>query len=233
MEYYPIYLDLKNRPCLVVGGGTIALRKAEGLLVCGAKVHVISPWITPELREMENLNAVAAFRKKMEPGFNPETDPHHPVTFEERKYRPGDTQGYTLVIAATDDRPVNAQIYEEARELGIPVNVVDDPPLCGFILPSIIRRGPVTIAFSTSGRSPALARRLREYLERAIGPEYGELADLLGELRPLMKQHIPTEEARNDVMDEMLSRGVLKLLRQGKREEALEVAEACICSSSA
>lgn len=233
MEYYPIFLDLKNRPCLVVGGGVIALRKVEGLLVCGAKVHVISPEIVPELRDFERVNAVAGFRKRVEPAFDPATDPHHPVTFDVRKYRPGDTQGYTVVIAATDDRPVNAQIYEEAREFGIPVNVVDDPPLCGFILPSLIRRGPVTIAFSTSGRSPALARRLREYLERAIGPEYGELADLLGELRPLMKEHIPTEEARNEVMDEMLSRGVLKLLRQGRREEAKEVAAECICSSSA
>ena len=233
MEYYPIYLDLKNRPCLVVGGGTIALRKAEGLLLCGAKVHVVSPMIVSELRELESLDAVNAFRKRVEPALDPATDPTHPVTFEVRKYQPGDTKGYTLVIAATDDRPVNARVFEEARELGIPVNVVDDPPLCGFILPSIIRRGPVTIAFSTSGRSPALARRLREYLERAIGPEYGELADLMGELRPLMKQRIPTEEARNEVMDEMLSRGVLKLLRQGKREEAREVAEACICSSSA
>lgn len=232
MEFYPIYLDLKNRPCLVVGGGTIALRKAEGLLVCGAKVHIISPMIVPELQALEELEAVRAFRRNAESGFDPEKDPHHPVTFEVRKYAPGDTEGYTLVIAATDDRPVNAQVFEEARELGIPVNVVDDPPLCGFILPSIIRRGPVTLAFSTSGRSPALARRLRQYLERAIGPEYGEMADLMGDLRPMMKQYIPTEEARNEVMDEMMRRGILKLLRQGKRDEAREVAEACICSSS-
>ena len=232
MEYYPIFLDLKSRPCLVVGGGTIALRKAEGLLVCGAKVHVISPMIVPELQALESAEEVIALRERMEPGFTPDGQPVHPVTFEARKYQPGDTRNYTLVIAATDDRPVNAQVFEEARELGIPVNVVDDPPLCGFILPSIIRRGPITIAFSTSGRSPALARRLREYLSRAIGPEYGEMADMMGELRPLMKQHIPSEEARNEVMDEMLSRGVLKLLRQGKRDEAMEVARQCICSSS-
>ena len=112
------------------------------------------------------------------------------------------------------------------------MNVVDDPPLCGFILPSTIRRGPITLACSTSGRSPALARRLREYLERAIGPEYGVFAGMLGELRPLMKERIPTEEARNAAMDAMLSRGVLKLLRQGKRDEAMEVARECICTSS-
>jgi siroheme synthase-like protein len=233
MDYYPIFLDLKSRPCLVVGGGTIALRKAEGLLLCGAKVHVVSPVIVPDLREMESVEAVTSFRKNAEPGFDPAAQPVHPVTFEVRPYEPGDTRGYTLVIAATNDRAVNAQVFEEARELGIPVNVVDDPPLCGFILPSIIRRGSVTIAFSTAGRSPALAKRLREYLERAVGPEYGELADLLGDLRPLMKERIPTEEARNEVMDEMMSRGVLKLLRQGKRDEAREVATECICSSSA
>ena len=211
MEYYPIFLDLKERPCLVVGGGMVALRKTEGLLDCGAKVDLISPVIVSELRE-------AATSK--------------PLRLIERKYQTGDSEGYSLVIAATDDRAVNAGIYEEVRELGIPVNVVDDPPLCGFILPSIIRRGPITVAFSTSGRSPALARRLREYLERAIGPEYGALAELLGELRPLFKQYVPTEEARNEVMDEMLSRGVLKHLRRGQIDQAREVATACICSSS-
>jgi precorrin-2 dehydrogenase/sirohydrochlorin ferrochelatase len=235
MEYYPIFLDLKGRSCLVVGGGTVACRKVEGLLLCGARVHVISPEIVPEIRALETPEAVDALRQRMEPqtGQDLGDQQYTPATFEVRKFQSGDTQGYTVVIAATNDRAVNAQIFEEARDLGIPVNVVDDPPLCGFILPSIIRRGPITICFSTSGRSPALARRLREYLERSIGPEYGELADLLGELRPLMKEHIPSEEARNEVMDDMLSKGVLKLLRQGKRQEALEVAQRCICSSSA
>jgi siroheme synthase-like protein len=233
MEYYPIFVDLKNRPCLVAGGGTIALRKAEGLAICGAKVHIVSPEIVPELRALESREAVAAMRLRYEPdGPREPTALDHPVTFDVRKYRAGDLKGYAAVIAATNDRAVNARIYEEGRDLGVPVNVVDDPPLCGFILPSIIRRGPITIAFSTSGRSPALAKRLREYLERSIGPEYGDFAEMLGELRPLFKRHVPTEEARNGVMDDMLSRGVLKLLRQGKREEAREVAERCICSSS-
>ncbi len=212
MDYYPLFLDLKDRPCLVVGGGVIALRKTEGLLDAGARVRVISPDFVEELQALPQSRA---------------------VILEQRKYQAGDSQGNTLVIAATNDRPVNASIFEEARALGIPVNVVDDPPLCGFILPSIIRRGPITVAFSTSGRSPALARRLREYLERAIGPEYGEFAEMMGELRPLMKERIPTEEARNEVMDAMLKGGVLKLLRQGKRDDAMEVARQCICSSSA
>jgi siroheme synthase-like protein len=234
MEFYPIFVDLKERPCLVAGGGTIALRKVEGLAICGAKVHVISPEIVPELRALESREAVAAMRQGYEPGSSTTPTEHdHPVTFEVRKYEPGDVQGYAVVIAATNDRAVNASIYEEAKALGIPVNVVDDPPLCGFILPAIIRRGPITLAFSTSGRSPALAKRLRQYFERAIGPEYGEFAELLGELRPLFKEHIPSEEARNVAMDEMLSRGVLKLLRQGDREAAMEVAKECICSSSA
>jgi siroheme synthase-like protein len=164
MGYYPVFLEMKDRPCVVVGGGTVAERKVEGLLAAGARVTVISPEVTP---------ALAALRE--------EGRLHHIA----RQYRGGDLGGYEVAVAATDDGTVNAEVAHEGRSASrrIWVNAVDDPPNCDFILPSVIRRGDIVIAVSTGGSSPALARRLREELEAFLSEDYGPLAALLQEVR--------------------------------------------------
>jgi len=164
MGYYPVFLEMKDRPCVVVGGGTVAERKVEGLLAASAQVTVISPELTP---------ALAALKK--------EGRLHHVA----RPYREGDLEGYEVAVAATDDRAANAEVAADGRSASgrIWVNAVDDPTNCDFILPSVIRRGDIVIAASTGGASPALARRLREELEAFLSEDYGPLAELLQDVR--------------------------------------------------
>jgi len=162
MRYYPIFLDLKAHPCLVIGGGSVAERKVESLLQAQGQVTVISPMLTPQLR------AWAADRK---------------ITVHERPYRPGDLQGFSLVFAATSDEAIHQQIAAEAREAGVFLNVVDRPALCSFIVPAIVSQGDLTLAISTGGASPALAKRIRRTLEQSFGPEYDLALQLLARLR--------------------------------------------------
>jgi siroheme synthase-like protein len=162
MGYYPVFLEMKDRPCVVVGGGTVAERKVEGLLAAGARVTVISPELTPALAALKaegRLQHIA------------------------RAYREGDLEGYEMAVVATDDGAVNAEVAREGQRRRVWVNAVDDPPNCDFILPSIIRRGDVIIAASTGGASPALARRLREELAAFLDEDYAPLAELLQEVR--------------------------------------------------
>ena len=162
MAYYPVFLEMKDRPCVVVGGGKVAERKAEGLLDAGARVTVVSPDLTPALaalREEGRLRHVA------------------------RPYREGDLEGYEVAVVATDDGAVNAEVAREGRMRRVWVNAVDDPLNCDFILPSVIRRGDVVVAVSTGGASPALARRLREELEAFLDEDYAPLTELLQEVR--------------------------------------------------
>ncbi|HUV04165.1 MAG TPA: bifunctional precorrin-2 dehydrogenase/sirohydrochlorin ferrochelatase [Armatimonadota bacterium] len=207
MSHYPVNLDLKGRRCVIVGGGPIAERKAQMLLDFGAAVGVIAPELTPRLHDLAENGLV-----------------EHTAGV----YMPGMLDGAFLVIAATDDRETNKAVSSEAQRLGILVNVVDDPELCTFFVPAILRRGDFIISISTSGRSPALARRVREELESRFGPEYGELADLLGELRDEMKARHPDPAERYQVFLRILDSGVLDLLAQGKRNEAIERARKCI-----
>ena len=162
MGYYPVFLEMKDRPCVVVGGGMVAERKVEGLLAAGAQVTVISPELTP---------ALAALKKEGR------------LSHVARPYREGDLAGYEVAVVATDDGAANAQVAREGRGRRVWVNAVDDPPNCDFILPSVIRRGDIVIAASTGGASPALARRLREELEAFLSEDYGPLAELLQEVR--------------------------------------------------
>jgi siroheme synthase-like protein len=162
MGYYPVFLEMKDRPCVVVGGGMVAERKVEGLLAAGAQVTVISPELTP---------ALAALKKEGR------------LSHVARPYREGDLAGYEVAVVATDDGAANAQVAREGRGRRVWVNAVDDPPNCDFILPSVIRRGDIVIAASTGGASPALARRLREELEAFLDEDYGPLAELLQEVR--------------------------------------------------
>ena len=162
MRYFPAFLDLHDRRCIIVGAGQVAERKARILLRAGAAVDVIGP------RLSSGLSILKEKRK---------------IRHRSRVFRSGDLAGAFLVIAATDNRQVNERIAREAEKKNILVNVVDDPTLCNFIVPSWIERGDLLIALSTSGQSPALARSLRQRFEREVGPEYAFLLKLLGELR--------------------------------------------------
>ena len=196
MTSYPIvltHLDL----AVVIGGGSVAQRKVEGLLEAGAGVLVISPELTP------GLEALAAGDR---------------VRVTRRAYRAGDLAGAGVAIAATGDREVNEAVFGEARERGVPVNVVDDPAHCTFHVPAVIRRGPVTVAISTGGASPHLAARLRREVASIVGPEYGVLARILGEWRGWILRHVPAEA--REAMWDGLAGAMLPLLREGREAEA-------------
>jgi len=164
---YPVVLDLTGRPCLVVGGGAIALRKVSALVEAGARVTVVSPSLTPALLRL----AAEA-----------------PLRWRPREYAQGDAAGFTLVMVATDDRAVNAAVAAECRERGIWVNCADDPARCDFILPSVLRRGAVTVAVSTGGQSPTLARLLREDLDALLPWDVAALTDVVASVRSALSE---------------------------------------------
>ena len=189
--YYPIFLELTQRCCLVVGGGTVAERKVQGLLEAGADVVVVSPTLT------EALHALAVDSL---------------LTYFPRPFRDEDVKGCALVIAATDRVEVNAHVAKTARRLGIWVNVVDTPAVCDFIAPAVVRRGALQIAISTGGKSPMLAKRLRQGLEALIGPEYGELADILGAMRTSLRYRGEPSEVWHAMFRRVIDASCLPLL---------------------
>lgn len=195
--YYPVALDLLERPCLVVGGGRIAEEKIDPLLRSGAEITVISPEVREPFRELERNGR---------------------ITLHLREYQPGDIDGYYLVIAATDSFQANAVIAQEAREKRIFVNAVDDPPNCDFFAVSIVRRNNLQVSISTNGLSPAFARWMREHLDETLPEELGDLLDVLGDVRSTLKERrtIPTYEYWKQAIDEE----VLAELRAGNRERA-------------
>jgi precorrin-2 dehydrogenase len=180
VRYYMACLDLRGRDCLVVGGGRVATEKVHGLLDCGAQVTVVAPQIEDELRKL-------------------------PVRIERRAFSRSDVVGRFLVVAATNDRSVNAVVSSVARERETLCNVADDPELCSFILPAIVRRDPIVVGVSTGGASPALAQRIRSDVAELIGPEHAELARRLEALRPWAKRELPTYEARRDYFQQLVA----------------------------
>lgn len=174
---YIACIDLSERDCLVVGAGNVGLEKIEGLLTAGANVTVVAPDAIEPVR-----NLAASGR----------------VTLVERVFRPDDVRGKTIVIAATSDNSVNRHVYETARAAGILVNVADVPDLCDFILPAIHRSGPLAVAVSTNGASPALAQRMRRETAERFDEAYAELATILEGLRPWAKANLPTYRHRKD-----------------------------------
>ena len=174
MHYFSICLDLSGKICIVIGGGKVAERKVQGLLACGAGVTVISPELTEALREL-----AAAER----------------INLIQRPYEDGDLLGAFLVIAATDEPQVQRKVHEEAARANLLLNVADVPELCNFILPATLRRGDLAVAVSTGGKSPALARRIRERLDEIFPSEYEEYVTLLGLLRPfILQRHLSHQE---------------------------------------
>lgn len=176
MRYYPVFLDLKGRPCTVVGGGRVAERKVEALLRAGASVTVISPGFTKKIKKFADGG------KDADGGVKTLADGGR-VDLLGRRYKRGDLAGAFLAVSATGSKDVNRAVYEEALMLNILVNVVDDPGNCNFIVPSVVDRGGLIIAISTSGKSPYLAKTIREDLETLIGTEYETFVEILGAVR--------------------------------------------------
>lgn len=162
MKVYPAFLNLEGRPCLVVGGGAVGERKVLDLLAAGAAVTVVSPQLTPALQELVSSGRVQ----------------HLATTFQPRHL-----EGQFLVIGATDDAATNQQVSAAAQERRLPVNIVDAPALCTFVVPATIRRGDLVLAIGTGGKSPALAKKLRQELEQQFGPEYQTYLEILGLIR--------------------------------------------------
>ncbi|RNE93260.1 siroheme synthase CysG [Marichromatium sp. AB32] len=199
MELLPIFLDMQGQPCLVVGGGTTAARKAGNLLRAGAELTLISPTLSDELAELAESGRLRHLA---------------------RCFAPEDIPGNRLVIAATDDRDTNHRIAEIAKGHGIPVNVVDDPEACSFLLPSIVDRSPVVIAVSTGRASPVLARLLRTRLEGLIPAGYGRLAELCRRYRTPVKQRFDDARDRRRFWDRVLLGGVAERIFAGQQDAA-------------
>lgn len=200
--YYPVYLQLRGQSCVVIGGGEIAEGKVEGLLAAQAKVVVISPDLTPHLRDLVEEKQ---------------------LTYLAREYQPGDLSGAFLVICATDQVEINHLVWQEATANRQLVNVVDDTPRCNFIAPSILRKGDLTIAISTSGKAPALAVRLKERLQHELGPEYERFLELAGELREPLARHVPDFETRKALWYELVDSEILDVLARGDEASAREI----------
>jgi precorrin-2 dehydrogenase/sirohydrochlorin ferrochelatase len=177
---YIACLNLASRQALVVGAGTVGLEKVEGLLACDARVRVVAP------------DAGAGIRRLAGAGS---------ITWDERGYESSDLDGCLLVVAATSDTDLNRRVYEDAESRALLVNVVDVPELCNFILPAIVRQGPIAVAISTSGASPALAQRMRDEAAKLFGAPYADLAALLDEVRAWAKTTLPTYQDRKAFFD--------------------------------
>jgi siroheme synthase-like protein len=173
--FYIACLRLSGRRCLVVGGGEIGLEKVEGLLACDADVTLVAPRAVPELEQLAREGSIG---------------------WEQRTYEPADLEGSFLAIASTDDTDVNIRVYEDAEARAMLVNIVDVPPLCNFILPAIVRTGPLAIAISTAGASPALAKRMKREIAEAYGEPYARLAVILNDARGWAKATLPTYQDR-------------------------------------
>ncbi len=197
--YYPIFIDVENHDVLIIGGGAVCARKAETMMRYGAHVTVVAPEVTEEISSWAKKRRLRVKRKE---------------------YDTADLNGASMVIASTDDARVNERIARDCRQRKIPINVVDVTHLCEFIVPAIVEQGSIQLAVSTGGKSPALARTLKEELKKFVGPEYAELNDLLGKLRPAAKRGLPTDADRKRFFDGILARGVLQMLRNGRRKEA-------------
>ena len=197
-KYFPVYLDIARRSCVVLGGGEVALRKVQSLLDCQAVVTVVSPAFCGGLTQLAQREA---------------------VTLVQRKYQRGDLEGAMLAIAATDERETNIEVSREAREKGVLVNVVDVPAISDFIVPSYFSRGDLTISISTAGGSPALARKIRTQLQTEFGEEYAALVRVVNDVRMKIRQlgNAIDPERWQSALD---IDGLLILIRKGDEDGA-------------
>jgi siroheme synthase-like protein len=207
---YPAILLLDGRTAVVIGGGKVAERKVSTLLDTGAKVRVVAEDATPAVHERAGRGEIELL---------------------ERRYARGDLAGAAVVVAATDDEQVNKEVFAEATEAGIPVNVVDNTALCTFIAPSIVRRGDLVLAISTGGAAPALAVRIRERFEREFGDEYARFLELMASLRARVK--VPgNQDERAKAWYRVIDSDVMDLVRAGEIDRARERAEALLLGTA-
>ena len=197
MRYYPAYLDIKERSCLVVGGGRVGTRKTKTLLACGAHVTVISPVITSKLAALAEEGRIVV---------------------KQRDYRRSDLKNAFLVIGATDDQTTNGQIHNDAEKAQRLCNIVDQPHLCNFVLPSIVNRGDLSIAISTAGKSPAFAKHLRRQIESQFGPHYGPFLALMGAIRRRLLATAHAPEAHKPLFEQLIQGGLLEMVGQGDEQ---------------
>jgi precorrin-2 dehydrogenase/sirohydrochlorin ferrochelatase len=205
--FYIACLKLTGRRCVVVGGGDVGLEKVEGLLACGGDVTLVAPVAHPELEALAAEGSIA---------------------WEKRPYADtADLEGVFIVIAATDDSEVNISVFDDAERRAMLVNVVDVPPLCNFILPAIVRTGPLAIAISTAGASPALAKRMKREIGELFGEEYARLAVILNDARGWAKATLPTYQDRKEFFEGIVNGDPdpVELLREGHEPAVLALVE--------
>src|ERR1035437_9841627 len=202
--FYIACLRLRGRRCLVVGGGDVGLEKVEGLLACDADVILVAPEAHPALSQFAREGS---------------------IRWERREYEPSDLDGCLIAIAATDNSEVNIRVFEEAEQRAMLINVVDVPPLCNFILPAIVRTGPLAIEISTAGASPALAKRMKREIEGQFGEPYARLAVMLNEVRGWAKGTLPTYRDRKQFFEGIVGGDPdpVALLRDGDEEAVREL----------
>jgi siroheme synthase-like protein len=205
--FYIACLKLSNRRCVVVGGGDVGLEKVEGLLACDGDVTLIAPEAVAPLQELAAEGS---------------------IHWERREYEPADLERTFMVIASTDDTDVNIRVYEDAERRAMLVNIVDVPPLCNFILPAVVRTGPLAIAISTAGASPALAKRIKAEIAEEYGEPYARLAIMLNDVRGWAKGTLPTYQDRKAFFESIVNGepDPIELLRQGDETAVLDLIEA-------
>jgi len=198
MRYFPIQLDIRGRACLVVGGGGVGTRKAKSLIACGGKVTVVSPTVTSELQDLAAAGALRVLQ---------------------REYVGDDLQGMFLVMGATDDERLNRRIRTDAEHLKILCNIADRPEQCDFILPAVVQRGDLIVTVSTSGRSPALAKKLRQDLQAQFGDEYTAFLDLMGAIRKRLLAEAHAPEEHKPIFERLVHSNILTWIREGRRND--------------
>lgn len=198
MRYYPVNLDIKNRKCLVVGGGSVGTRKVLTLLDCGAIVTLVSPDAAEKLLELADNGS---------------------ISWEKRSYLASDLDTMFLVFGTTDDEELNRKISADAEKLNMLCNIADRPEVCNFILPSIVNRGDLVISISTSGKSPAFAKKLRKQLEKQFGVEYVEFLRLMGAIREklLSEKHEP--EAHKHIFERLINNDLVEMIKNNRKED--------------
>jgi precorrin-2 dehydrogenase/sirohydrochlorin ferrochelatase len=199
MKYFPVYLELRERPCVVIGGGAVAERKALSLLEAGADVTIVSPTLTPKLHELSESGK---------------------ITHLQKEYDEKDLSGEFLVIAATDSPGVNTRVAQACKKKHVLVNVSVPPEESNFIVPSVVERGELLIAVSTSGASPALSKKIRQDIEQRYGREYGLFLDKMSAIRNRVLEEVPDRLKRHAVFQAIVDSDVIDLIRQGKTHEA-------------
>jgi precorrin-2 dehydrogenase / sirohydrochlorin ferrochelatase len=197
MKYYPAYLDISKRTCIVVGGGNVAHRKVKTLLECGASVTVISPELTDGLSEL-------ARQKK--------------ILWKNRPYENSDLAGAFLAIGATSDQNINGHIKADAKRTGALCNIADQPALCDFILPSLVKRGDLVIAVSTTGKSPAYAKELKKQMESCLGEEHALFLELMGAIRKKRLTENKPSQLNKSVFKKLVDAGLVEMIRDNHRK---------------